>query len=92
MKNLTLGKNLKIKKIYGKINNDKIHIRSICMPFSMALASIFFILFGTATEGIVPLIYVFIFFCGVFLGAPYIIISSQIAAYLGRTPMLKGKN
>ena len=61
------------------------------MPFSLALASLFFFLFGFATGGITSLYYVFIFFCGVFLGAPYIIVSSQIAAYLGRNPMIKGK-
>lgn len=60
------------------------------MPFFLLLAAIFFILVRLIAGDSLPAYYILMFLCGFFLGGPFNIISSAIAADLGRNPEIRG--
>lgn len=60
------------------------------MPFFLLFAAIFFILVRLVAGDSVSTYYILMFLCGFFLGGPFNIISSAIAADLGRNPAIRG--
>jgi sugar phosphate permease len=60
------------------------------MPFFLISAATFFILVRFTAGDSIPAYYILMFLCGFFLGGPFNIISSAIAADLGRNPAIRG--